>query len=182
MDNVAGLAEAQSWSPPEKDILTLQQLGVPKKAINDQLVRYREVCPYPSAVDFQRFVLSRTQKTPPRLQISWRPGEGVFRVLEGEGYQRTLIEHAVAEFVIWNRERNAIVVHTEAAFMGFIRRRYSMIRRGPLSPAAKEYLLLQGANAYSIKAGLNTLESTTGRSATDYPERELIVLLEALIR
>lgn len=169
-----------AWEPSFDTRMTLKQLGFAPSQIDKCLSDYNENCPHPTDGDFRCFVAEQLGMKPKPLDLHWRPTKETSDELMAQGYSDDVISCAVDEWIMGSRELGYVVVHRDAAFKAFVETKYPLRRRGALSRASQQTLLMQGISQQDISRATSVLKQITPTPTTDIPEADVVRFISAL--
>lgn len=129
-----------SWRPDTEILKQIQQHGIPVSFANEcltEFVRYwseRNEAHHSWASKFLKWVVRRwreeetvfaSKQRARNLPDEWYPDEDAFEILEKGGVNRTFIEDAVAEFILYWRERGESSNTWNSKFVQHVRRQWA---------------------------------------------------------
>jgi hypothetical protein len=129
-----------NWQPDTEILKQIQQLGIPASFANEclaEFVRYwaeRNEAHHGWASKFQKWVIRRwreeetvfaSSQRSKNLSDEWYPSEDAFEVLQKGGVNRAFIEDAVAEFILYWRERGESSNTWNSKFVQHVRHQWA---------------------------------------------------------
>jgi hypothetical protein len=165
------------WQPSFNARATLKQLGVNELQIKKLVIEYCAISESPNDKEYQYFVMEQAKVKFPSLSLRWTPSKDIITRLQEKGYSRKVIEYYIDLFIIKNRERGAVIVEANAAFLSYIYSACPSERIEALSKAAWMSLVLMGISSSEISCLIKIITDLTTIPASEIPETSLVDLI-----